>query len=175
MKILKVILVIVCISLPVTVSSDNEVASRYVTIKYVGEDCLKRFNKSISLGSLSYLMANRRSITVIDEIKNKVDVVLERVETILEMFPKEVHITIVLLPSDEEVQKIFRSKYGKDVDFISFYSHRDKTIYISVRDIRIGVLAHEIAHAIIDLYYAIPTPVNVQEALAQYVEAQLGD
>jgi hypothetical protein len=175
MKILKAILVILFIFLPVTVSSENEVKSRYITIKYVGEDHLKRFNKSISLGSLSYLMANRKSITVIDEIKNKVDVVFERVETILEMFPKDLHITIVLLPSDEEVQKIFRSKYGKDVDFISFYSPRDKTIYISVRDIRIGVLAHEMAHAIIDLYYATPPPENEQEVLAQYVETHLGD
>jgi hypothetical protein len=91
------------------------------------------------------------------------------------MFPRELKITIVLLSTDDEVQRIYRDKYGRRVDYIAFYSPRDKTIFISVNDISLGVLAHELAHVIIDRYYGIPTPVNIHEILAQYVESHIRD
>lgn len=91
------------------------------------------------------------------------------------MYPKEVGFSLVLLSSDREVQVVFRRKYGKDVDYISFYSPRDKTIYVSVRDVDTGVMAHEITHLIIDLYYGIGTPEKIHEVLAQYVESHLKD
>jgi hypothetical protein len=103
------------------------------------------------------------------------DVLIERVETILEMYPKELKFNITLLSSDNEVQDVFRKKYGRTVNYISFYSPRDKTIYVSVKDIELGVLAHEIAHVIIDFYYGMSTPRKIHEVLAQYVENHLKD
>jgi hypothetical protein len=91
------------------------------------------------------------------------------------MFPNEVKFTVSLLSSDDEVQRIYRSKYGKSVDYIAFYSPRDKTVFVSVKDIDTGVLAHEIAHVIIDLFYGIATPAKIHEVLAQYVETHLKD
>jgi len=80
-----------------------------------------------------------------------------------------------MLPSDEEVQAVYKKKYREDVDFIAFYSPRDKTIFVSVPDTNLGVLAHEIAHAVIDLYYGRATPLKIHEVLAQYVESHLRD
>ncbi len=156
-------------------SSGYELKTRYAAIEYSTEDHLRKFNKEISLGSLSYLLRNEKSITAGDEIKSKIDVIVERVEAILEMHPKEVKFTVSLLPSEDAVQEIYRRKYGRSVDFISFYSPRDKTIYVSVKDIDMAVLAHEIAHAIIDFYYGISTPSKIHEVLAQYVESHLRD
>jgi hypothetical protein len=158
-----------------SVSLGYELKTRYATITYENEDHLRSFNKEVTLGSFSYLMRNKKSVTVTEEIGNKIDVIIERVETILEMFPRELKFTIVLLSTDDEVQRIYRDKYGRRVDYIAFYSPRDKTIFISVNDISLGVLAHELAHVIIDCYYGIPTPVNIHEILAQYVESHIRD
>jgi hypothetical protein len=156
-------------------SSASELRSRYTTIIYNNEDHVRRFNNEVSLGSLSYLLRNRGSVTTGDEIKNKVDVIVERVESILEMYPRELKFHIILLPSDNEVQEIFRKKYGRNVDYIAFYSPRDKTVYVSVQDIELTVLAHEIGHVIIDFYYGIATPRKIHEVLSQYIEEHLKD
>ena len=108
-------------------------------------------------------------------MKNKVDVIVERVDTIIEMFPRDVKFTIVLLPSEDEVQAVYKNKYGRSVDYIAFYSPKEKTMYVSARDVDIGVLAYETAHAIIDFYYGISTPTKIHEVLAQYVETHLKD
>lgn len=158
-----------------SVSSGFELKTQYTTITYKEENQLRRFNKEIHLGSLSYLLRNRGSVTVAEEVGNKMDVIIEKVETILEMFPKELKFNIVLLSSDDEVQSIYRSKYARDVDYIAFYSPRDKAVYISVEDVNLGVLAHEFSHAIIDRYYGIRTPVKIHEVLSQYVEEHLQD
>ena len=175
LKISKALITGLFIFMSCSLSSGNELKTRYATIVYSSEEQLRTFNKEISLSGLSYLLRSKRSITAEDEIKNKLDVIIERVETILEMFPNEVKFTVSLLSSDDDVQRIYRSRYGKSVDYIAFYSPRDKTVFVSVKDIDTGVLAHEIAHVIIDLFYGIATPAKIHEVLAQYVETHLKD
>ncbi len=170
-----VILALLFVLLSFAVSSGFELQTRYTTISYGNEEHLRRFNKEIVLGSLSYLLRNRTSITLNDEIRNKIDILVERVEAILEMYPKNVKFTISLLPSEDDVRETYQRKYGRRVDFISFYSPRDKTIFVSIKDIDLAVLAHETAHAIIDIYYGRTTPTKIHEVLAQYVEAHLRD
>lgn len=160
--------------LNLSLASAFELKTQYSTIAYEREELLRKFNKEISLGSLSYLLRNRNSITVQDEARGKVDVLTERVEAILDMFPS-LYFKIILLPTDKEVRRAYRLKYGQDVDFISFYSPREKTIYISVDDVRIGVLAHELAHVVMDQYFGVSPPVKIHEVLAQFVETHLKD
>jgi len=152
-----------------------ELKTRYATVVYDHEELLRKFNKEVSLGSLSYLLRNRKSITVEDEAGNKIDVLIERVETLLDMFPREMKFKIMLLPADSEVQKIYRSRYGAKVDYIAFYSPKEKTMFLSVDDIRIGVLAHELTHVILDHYFGVSPPAKVHEVLAQFVETHLKD
>jgi len=174
-RIFKTFLISLCIVLFPGLSSGIELKTRFTTIIYEDEALLRKFNNEIHLGSLSYLLKNKHSITVSDEVANKVDVLIEKVVTILEMFPRDVRFSIVLLASDNEVQSIYRTKYRRNVDYIAFYYPRDKTIFISVSDVRLGVLAHEIAHVIIDSYYGVRTPTKIHEVLAQYVEEHLRD
>ena len=152
-----------------------ELKTRYATVIYENEGYLRQFNKEVSLGSLSYLTRNKTSITADDEIKNKLDAVVERIETILDMFPRELKFKVVLLPSDADVQRVYRTKYGKTVDFIAFYSPRDKTVFFSVDDISLDVLAHELTHVILDYYFGVSPPEKIHEVLAQFVEAHLKD
>jgi len=163
------------LALSVSAANGLEVKTRNASVIYEKEDLLRKFNRNVRLGRLSYAARDRTSITVEDEVRNKVDVILERVKAVLAMFPGNLNFTIILLQSDTDVQKVYTGKFGKKVDFISFYAPRDKTVYISVDDVRLGVLAHELAHVVIDFYYETPTPVKIHEVLAQFVESHLED
>src|SRR5512135_210208 len=158
-----------------TVALASELKTHHATIAYDKEELLRKFNRRVSLGSLSYLLRNRRSITADDEVRNKVDVLVERVEAVLDMFPRDLKFRIVLLSTETEVQRAYKNKYGAAVDYISFYSPREKTVYVSVDDIRVGVLAHELAHVILDFYFGVSPPVKIHEVLAQFVETHLKD
>ncbi|MEW6571046.1 MAG: hypothetical protein AB1390_07715 [Nitrospirota bacterium] len=156
-------------------SLSYELKTRYTTIVYETEDQLRRFNREIRLGRLSYLMRDKVSITMGDEVRNKIDVIVERVQSILEMFPREMTFKLILLSSDSEVRATFKNRYGKNVDYVAFYSPKEKTVFVSIKDVEMGVLAHEIAHVVIDQYYGVPTPAKLHEILAQYVEMHLKD
>ena len=47
------------------------------------------------------------------------------------------------------------------------------TIYASAENFKIGVIGHEIAHAVISHYFVVQPSVKIQEVLAGYVEYQL--
>jgi hypothetical protein len=169
------VLFFLCCSLLPAVARSAELKTQYTTLVFEKDELLKDFNHAISLGSLNHLLRSRKSITADDEIRNKVDVLIERIQAVLDMRPRELRFRMVLLATDSDVQKVYRSKYNANADFIAFYSLRDKTIYLSVNDIRLGVLAHELAHMIIDHYFGVPPPVKIHEVLAQFVEEHLKD
>ncbi len=153
----------------------SELKTRYATVVYERDELVRRFNKEVTLGSLSYLMRGRQAITVEDEVRTKVDVLVERIESLLDMFPREMRFRIVLLPTAAEVRKTYKDRYRISVDFIAFYAPRDKTVFLSVDDIELGVLAHELTHVILDHYFGISPPAKIHEVLAQFVEAHLKD
>ncbi len=98
---------------------------------------------------------------------------------ILNMFPKGFKVNVILLNKDTDVWASYKLRYGTSAHYIAFYSFRNKTIYISVDDVSLRILAHELAHAIIDQYYCTYTscrliPGAVHEAFAQLVENKIG-
>ncbi len=91
----------------------------------------------------------------------RVDRIVERVETILDMRPQNFNVSIYLS----------RSLVGPNK--AAFYEQRTKSIHISVEHASDGILGHEIAHAVIGQYFASPPPSKVQEILTQYVDKYL--
>jgi hypothetical protein len=161
--------------LPARLLYGYELKTEYTTIVYDKDDLLRQFNREVSLGSLSYLLRDRKSFTIAEEVKNKIDVLVERVESILDMFPGQLRFKVVLLPAQADLQRVYRIRYGTGTDFISYYSPGDKAVYVSVEDVRIGVLAHEFAHAVVDRYFGVSPPTKIHEVLAQFVETHLKD
>jgi hypothetical protein len=150
--------------------------SRYVTLKYSDKQLLHDFNDQLFLGrKLSYYLRNKEIITVEDEVLAKLDTIIEKAETVLEMFPSDLHITFVLLPSRKEVSSAYKDKYGKQANHIAYYSLQEDTIYISVKDTKLQVIAHEIGHAIVDHYFQVRPPYNIHELLAQFTEKHITD
>ncbi len=157
-------------------SAGQEIKTRYATIYFSDYDLLRSFNKKLYLGRrLNYLLRNRRLMNVSDEVGAKVDIVVEKVETVLDMFPQFVRFSLVLLPSAKDVRRVYYKKYGRRVDHIAYYSLSEKTIYVSVRDVNLRVLSHEIGHMIVDHYFKVRPPYKIHEVLAQYAEQHVTD
>jgi hypothetical protein len=140
--------------------------TRYATVIYSSDSQIREFNSNVSIGG-------RSGITMFDEAKNKVDAVTERVMMVLEMFVRNLKFKIVLVSSSGDIRRVYRSKYGRDTNFISFYSPGDKTIYLSTDDANNRIFGHEVAHAVIDGYFKVSPSVKIHEMLAKYAEHNL--
>ncbi len=154
----------------------KEVKSRYATLIYSSQKLLTDFNEAIELGrKLNQYARKTNIVTAEDEVLAKIDTIIEKAETILEMFPDRLLIKIVLLGQSADVARVYKEKYGKNVNYVAFYSLSEDTIYISVDDARLVVLAHELGHAIVDHYFKVRPPYNVHELMAQFVEKHIND
>jgi len=153
-----------------------QLKSRYATVHYSSKKLLRDFNDELYMPRSLSRSVRRRSVVLLeDEVLAKVDVIIEKAESVLDMFPNKFHVNIVLLPTRRDVAKVFKEKYGKKVKHIAYYSLSEKTIYISVNNTSIRVLAHEIGHAIVDHYFKVRPPYNIHELLAQFTEKHITD
>lgn len=164
------VLLLALLILP-SLAASGEVRGRYATVHYDEPRLLHDFNGRISLGASAIAFLGRRAIlTGEDEVPAKVDAVFEQVETVLEMFPDRLHVRIVLLADRETVAQVFSGKLGRNGDPVACYSPAEKTIYLSVDDADVKVLAHEVGHAVVDLYFDVRPPDKIHELLAQFAE-----
>jgi len=92
--------------------------------------------------------------------KSRVDRIIERVQTVLDMYPEDFHIDIYLTAPYKDGN-------------IAFYSETTGSITVYVDRVTDGVLAHEIAHAVMYEYFEVPPPRKVQEILARYADLHL--
>ncbi|NOX96657.1 MAG: hypothetical protein GXO98_01045 [Nitrospirae bacterium] len=128
--------------------------TKYTTIHYSNDKDIDKFIWRIGGKRL-----NLESDTTL--AKYRIDRIMERVQTILDMHPEDMHIDI------------FLSNMYKKINKVAFYSYKKNAIYIVVDNANDGVLAHEMAHAVISSYFGTPPPAKMQEILAQYVDKQL--
>ncbi len=154
----------------------SSAGSRYATLICNDPKLLTEFNENLYLGrNLSRMIKRKNLITVQDEVEAKIDIIVEKVEVALDMFPENLHFTLVLLPTARDVSGIYNKFYGKKVDHIAYYSLTQKTIYISVDDTKLKVLAHEIGHMIVDNFFKVRPPYTIHELMAQFAEKHVTD
>ncbi len=154
----------------------REQKSRYVTLLFADKQVLREFHDNLRMNrNLSHSMRKKNVLTVADEVLAKVDIVIEKVQIVLDMFPDKYHIRLVILPDRDDVARIYRNKYGKRVTHIAYYSLSEKTIYISADDTSLRVLAHEIGHSVVDHYFKVRPPYNIHELMAQFAEKHVTD
>ena len=156
-------------------ASCEQTSSRYVTLQYTGKEELRTFADNIELPTSLSQQMRKNAVTTEEEVLAKTDIIVEKAETVLDMFPANLHFTLILLPSAKDISKVFFQKYSKNVDYLSFYSLSEKTIYISVKDANLHVLAHEIGHAIVDHFFNVRPPYNIHELMAQFTEKHITD
>lgn len=162
--------------IPAPAQCAGQAQGRYVTLHYTSKEHLKSFNENLDLGrKLSNQVSKKNIVTIEDEVLAKLDTIMEKAEVVLDMFPANLHINVVLLGVAGDVSRVFAQKYGKRANHIAYYSLSEDTIYISVRDTRLAVIAHEMAHAIVDHYFTERPPYNIHELMAQFAEKHISD
>ena len=173
--IFQLILAILVATVPASTSCGQEIETRYARIIYDSEAQITKFN-SMSLRSLSRHLRSAEMTTPQDEAGEKLDVVVERVRTLLHLFQPDLKFWVVLLATAEEVQNVYESRYGTaGVQYVAFYSPLERTLFTSVDDIDLDVLAHELTHVIVDQYFHQHPTAAIHEAVAQYVVSHIDE
>jgi len=151
--------------------------TKYTIIRYESSEDLRSFDSSIDYSpgewGLKSLFSSSGSGTTADSVRKKVDALYERAQEILEMRGKMKKVTINIYPNRERLSEVYHGITGRRCRIRAWYIYRKNTIYINVNDVHEGMLAHELAHSIIDHYLMIPPPRATAEILARYVDKHL--
>jgi hypothetical protein len=111
----------------------------------------------------------------------KIDAILLRTSQILNLQPSQPpRLHIVLAADGKEVQRRYllimpdqrRGLFGFG-SLEGYYETGNRTIYLSLRDLHEGILAHEMAHDLLCTRVCPPPSASDQEAWAHYVESRL--
>lgn len=112
---------------------------------------------------------------VYEKIAWRLDFLFRRVKDILGMYPRIEGMEIKIFKNKKELNDEYSEIMGEENNLTSFYIHRYETIYTNERDISDSVLAHEMAHAIVDHYFIVTPPEEIREILSEYVDLHLDD
>ena len=153
----------------------QRIDSRYCTIWLDPGLAVKRVNRRVRTWGIRPTVKIPKGETPDGQLAAKCDTIFRRAEELLDMYPPGIHVTIKVASTQEEIQDFYAARYGHGTEAIAFYVFENNTIYTTGRDISAGVLAHEMAHCIIDHYFGVRPPRKIEELLAMYVDAHLGD
>ena len=149
--------------------------SRYFTVRWNDPKLLRDFNDNLSIGRLSSFIQKKNIVTVEDEVYAKLDVILEKAQLVLNMYPNNMKVTVTLLPNKRAVSAVYQQKYGKEANNIAYYSLSENIVYVSVDDANLRVIAHELGHAIVNHYFTERPPYQIHELMAQFAEKHITD
>lgn len=174
--IIAVVVSVVYLSIvPLSVSAlPYEVESKHFTISYQkGVDVLS-FAYDIKLENSLYFqelgVGDIKANSPKELLSQNVEVLFKEVSDILDMHIYSYKGNIKIFKNKKALKDFFQRKFDRKLKFRSFYSHGNNTIYISADDVKVGMLVHEIAHAIINHFFAVMPPKKVQEVLSGFVE-----
>jgi len=106
-------------------------------------------------------------------LSKTLDALYLEVSDILGIHIYSFHGNFRIYPDKASLNMFFKGYLGQDLKESSYYLHEKGTIYIAYPDLTLGMIGHEIAHAIIASYFVVLPSPNVQEILAGYVDYSL--
>lgn len=98
------------------------------------------------------------------------DAIYLSVSDVLDIHMYSFSVSLEVFPDRSALAIELWSHLNKKIDVPSYYFYDKNRIDISYSDLTLGMLSHEVAHAIISHYFVVHPPVKVQEVLAGYVE-----
>ena len=109
-----------------------------------------------------------------EALAQMLDTLYMQVSNILDMHLYSLKTDIKVCKTTAELDGIYNRLFSASLGGRrSFYVYDYNSIYVSEEAFQPGIIGHEMSHAIISHYFAIPAPVKVQEVLAMYVEYNL--
>jgi len=152
--------------------SSKTYQTRYAVISYAEEKDLHTFTRNTGSG-LSFLWESLERNPLL--AKTQVDKIVETICSLLDMHPPNLRFGITLYRTQAEVTTAYKAQGMTGAAPIAFYSHGARNIAVAIDTITDGILAHEIAHAVISAYFVVPPPARMQEILAQYMDKHFRD
>lgn len=183
-KVIFILAVIICISFcEKTAYSQEEdrgiFSSKFCTVFYENSVDLKKVNRRVNLGFSNFYSPRSYKespgISIEDIISDKFDAIFNKAEEILDMYPAKIHVAINIYKNQEDLDKVYEEFFNEKNKAASFYIYKTNTIYTVESQLTENILAHEMAHCIIDHYFVILPPRKIQEMLAVYVDIHLKD
>ncbi len=150
----------------------NTLQTRYSTISYPDREGLLDFGRRIGPDSYGLVRDNAKAGEM---VKEDVDRIVFRVKTLLDMHPPGFRFDIIVFNTYGEIKEAYRGLGMTGNAPVAFYRQKSHTIYLSLDRLTAGILAHEVAHAVINAFFTTPPPAQMQEILAQYVDRHLWD
>ena len=151
----------------------QRVDSRYCTIWIDPSVGSERVFRRISVWRVQPQVRAAADSTLEEQLAAKFDTLLLRVQGLLDMYPPGIHIMFRITRDREAIDRVHRAQYGSGVDAQAIYLFEINTVYADYAEISESVVAHEMAHAVIDHYFGVRPPRKVEEMLAIYVDENL--
>ncbi len=149
--------------------------SRYCTIWIDPAVGVEQVSRRISTWRVRPQVAIPKGANLEEQLGAKCDTIFRRVEEVLDMVPPGMHVTVRIAREQGQISHSHESRYGQGTDAVAFYVFENNTIYAACPNLSESVLAHEMAHAIIDHYFGVRPPRKVEEMLAIYADENLRD
>ena len=153
------------------------IQTRHTTIKYRTTEDLMLFHTHIRFGPVkwnrSLELENMTQEEITAMVRDKVDALFVRAQEILDMKKRFEPVNILVHGDEEALKRAYESIYSGECRIRAWYRFKTNTVYLNAQDLNQGILAHELAHAIIDHYLTIKPPPQTAEILARYVDSHL--
>jgi len=154
-------------------------SSKFCTILYDNDVDLKKVNRCVNPGFSNFYSPRtykaNPEISIEDIISDKFDAIFNKAEEILDMFPARIRVAVNIYKRQEDLDKVYEEFFNEPNKAVSFYIYKTNTIYAVESQLNENILAHEMAHCIIDHYFVILPPRKIQEMLSAYVDLHLED
>jgi len=157
--------------------AEVELKSNFVRLVFSDQDDIARLDKKIDFGDSGGWFAASTPAAAQERLLRKIDAIYTKVQRILDMRKPPMQPTVVLQVArdEDELAAISVKIFKRRASARAWYVYMHNTVYINVRDVHAGMIAHELAHAIIDHYFSAPPPRNTAEILATAVDRSLFD
>lgn len=153
--------------------------TQYTVVRFQSREQLEEFNRKIEYESgdwyLQNLLRGGGGSGLEDEVASKLDALYERVREILDMKKDTARVNINIYQDRQQLDEAYFFFYQKKGALRAWYSFDRHTIFVNKDDLHAGMLAHEMAHAVVDHYLQVRPPRATAEILARYVDTHLQD
>ncbi len=123
------------------------IESKYCTIIYGPGVDIKELNRKVKNPSYDILLGGSRYLgensSTEEQLAEKFDAIFRRVEKILDMYPRKIHLTVKIYKDQSQLDDSYVQLFGAidEKERITFYVHKYTTIYTTEQSITEGVLA----------------------------------
>jgi len=153
----------------------QRIDSRYCTIWLDPGISAKQVNRRISTWKVLPHMRMPKTDAPEEQLATKCDTIFRRAQELLDMYPPGIHVTVKVARAHGQIRDVHAARYGYGTEAIAFYIFENNTIYATAGDLSESVLAHEMAHCVIDHYFRVRPPRKIEELLAMHVDTHLRD